>query len=219
MADDNEDDNNNDTNAQHKALWTLLTKYGIDRFNNNDELDAYMETVKIATGTSDQQIKQIKEHAINRRNSPYANPPTNQTPTTQAAKTNPFAILMKNAAAPNKKARADKTTTKTSKRSTPALLSKTDNRGGDRRSIKATARTSDQGTLNFGSNNNNDTTDGGTNDLLEEGDDNTDRAEEEARRKASERKATTMTTSNTIRNGGIYGLGCHLGRMMLQVLI
>ena len=70
MADDNEDDNNNDTNAQYKALWNLLTKYGIDRFSNDEELDAYMETVKIATGTSDQQIKQIKEHAINRRNSP-----------------------------------------------------------------------------------------------------------------------------------------------------
>ena len=55
MADDNEDDdNNNDTNAQYKALWNLLTKYGIDRFSNDEELDAYMETVKIATaGTSD----------------------------------------------------------------------------------------------------------------------------------------------------------------------
>ena len=55
MADDNEDDNNNDTNAQYKALWNLLTKYGIDRFSNDDDLNAYMETVKIATGTSDQQ--------------------------------------------------------------------------------------------------------------------------------------------------------------------
>ena len=53
MADDNEDDNNNDTNAQYKALWNLLTKYGIDRFSNDEELDAYMETVKIATDESE----------------------------------------------------------------------------------------------------------------------------------------------------------------------
>jgi len=43
MADDNEDDNNNDTNAQYKALWNLLTKYGVDRFSNDDDLNAYME--------------------------------------------------------------------------------------------------------------------------------------------------------------------------------
>ena len=53
MADDNEDDNNYDTNAQYKALWNLLTKYGIDRFSNDEELDPYMETVKIATAESE----------------------------------------------------------------------------------------------------------------------------------------------------------------------
>ena len=138
---------------------------------------------------SNQQIKRIKEHAINLRNSPYGNP-TTQTSTTQAAtKTNTFDTLMANAPKQNKKTRTNNTTTKTSKRSTPALLTTTDNRGGDRRSIKATPRTSDQSTLNFGASNNNDTTDGGTNDLLEDGDDNTDRIEEEARRQASEKKA------------------------------
>ena len=191
MVDDNEDDNdnNNVSNPQYKALWNLVTKYGIDRFSNNDELNAYMETVKIATGASDQQIKRIKEHAINLRNSPYGNP-TTQTSTTQAAtKTNTFATLMANAPKQNKKSRTNNTTTKTTKRSTPALLTTTDNRGGDRRSIKVTKPASDQSTLNFGASNNNDTTDGGSNDLLEDGDDNTDRLEAAARRKVIENKA------------------------------
>ena len=133
MVDDNEDDNNNVSNPQYKALWNLVTKYGIDRFSNNDELNAYMETVKIATGASDQQIERIKEHAINLRNSPYGNPTTQ---TQAATKTNTFHTLMANAPKQNKKTRTNNTTTKTTKRSTPALLTTTDNRGGDRRSIK-----------------------------------------------------------------------------------
>jgi len=189
MVDDNEDDNNNVSNPQYKALWNLLTKYGVDRFSDDDELNAYMETVKIGTGASDQQIKRIKEHAINLRNSPYGNP-TTQTSTTQAAtKTNTFDTLMANAPKQNKKTRTNNTTTtKTSQRSTPALLTTTDNRGGDRRSIKVTKRASDQSTLNFDASNNNGIIGGETNELGDD-DDDTDRIEEEARRKASEKKA------------------------------
>ena len=204
----NEGGSGSDINNSHDALtkaatWKLLSEYN-NKFDNNVDYIEFTKTVQQATGASDAVISS----AMLYRMSPYSNKPK-ATTTTQATNPprGPFELAAAAAAKRNNTTTATSlsTTTNTNastsedgvsqrRRHVPALHSSTDNRGGDRRSIRVQPRDANQQTLNFSIGNDGDG--GGGSDDNESDDEDTERnhrREDNARRrKAVEERAQSI---------------------------